>query len=173
MNKNTPYIMGIDGGVGSLAVALLKLNEKNEACSIVDGTVRIFPAAASAAERRLQKSAMRQHKRKSKRLDEARELLAEVFGLKKDFHKRQEIKHSIGKTIYANSDQVVLWRGKAAAEKIEPLPLARVIYTLMHSRGIRLVRDSESGKMLQANKKMHENMLEGETFGQFLAKLHS
>ena len=176
MKKNTPYVtpyvMGIDGGVGSLAVALLTLDEKDRACSMLDGTVRIFPAAASAAERRVQKSAMRQHRRKSQRLAEARTLLAEIFGLEQDFHKRQEKKNAIGKMVYDNTDEIVLWRGKAASEKINPLPLARVLYLLMHSRGIRLVRDSESGKMLQANRRMREDMDEGETVGQFLAKQH-
>ncbi len=172
MKKNIPYVMGIDGGVGSLAIALLELNEKGEACSILDGTARIFPAAESAAERRVQKSAMRQHRRKIQRLAEARTLLGEVFGLDENFHKRQEQKDSLGKTIYGNTDEIVLWRGKAASEKIDPLPLARVLYLLMHSRGIRLVRDSESGKMLQANRRMHESMEEFDTVGQFLAKQH-
>ena len=172
MKKNIPYVMGIDGGVGSLAVALLELNEKDEVCSILDGTARIFPAAVSAAERRVQKSAMRQHRRKSQRLTKARTLLAKIFSLEEDFHKRQEEKNTLGKKVYDNTDEIVLWRGKAASEKIKPLPLARVLYLLMHSRGIRLVRDSESGKMLQANRKMHENMGKGETVGQFLAHLH-
>ncbi len=173
-NQKTPirYRLGIDVGVASLGIAVLKLKDSNNAATdepdytIVGGSVRTYPIPEGAAERREKRSMRRTIERRERRLDRLSSLLA-AHGMGR---KRKEVTKDI-----LDLSPIKL-RAKASREKIELAHLARALLHIARHRGSSAFREStikddkEARQTAEAIKTLREEMDDKgfTTYGQYL-----
>ncbi len=178
MTGNSDYILGIDVGVGSLGVAVIS-NEAGRGNRLLDGVARIFPASIGAVERRESRSGRTQNKRRRARLETVKKVLKRHLDITEDVFAKERSLHldKQGK----RSSSIVALRDKASRQHVPSEELARALYHIAKSRGIRLTRvtsDSETAASQrkentqsgEANRQMHAVMSENnlQTVGQYL-----
>ncbi len=169
------FRIGLDLGVESVGWAVLKHNEKNEPCQIVDLGVRAFDAAENpkngdslSKDRRKKRGLRRLIQRRHERIVQLRNYLYATFANKdkfKPYLNKNTENFDVGKNffdyIFSTYKEPVILRAKALDEKINDKELISVIYHLVRHRGFKSNRKSELKeeeggkvkKMLDSNQK--------------------
>ncbi len=80
MAKNYTYALSVDLGIASIGTALIRLDENDNALSILDAGVRIFETPIGAAERRASRQSRKTIRRRRQRLQSLRKFL-QIHGL--------------------------------------------------------------------------------------------
>lgn len=172
---DVPHDMGIDVGVASLGVALIKLDRNGEPARLLDGVSHAYRAPTAGAERRGIKAARDGYQRRNKRLKYLREKLATLLDLPRGFDQLP-----VGQTTPEQGTSRVRLRAGAIGEPLSADDLARAILHLARNRGLRLTRvpgDSEDALAKDERRKVKQSAqlalrmrqdLKGQTLGQFL-----
>jgi CRISPR-associated endonuclease Csn1 len=133
-----PYCLGIDVGVASLGLAIIKTEGYGKSLPappddfIPAGIVRTYPIPEGAEERRLKRGARRNGERETRRLDRLSELLA-AHGIG---YRRGKIPKEL-----LDVSPIKL-RAKASREKVELAHLSRALLHMARHRGSSAFRES-------------------------------
>jgi len=132
------YRLGVDVGVSSLGIAVLKLKDGGKPDSeepnydIFTGVVRVYPIPEGAAERREKRAMRRNIERRKRRLDRLSDILAT--------HGIGTPRKDVPKKILDLSP--IKLRAKASREKIELAHLSRALLHMARHRGSSAIRES-------------------------------
>lgn len=125
-----PYILGIDMGVASIGLALLKAAPDGRPFGILGGFVRTWPVPEGASGRREKRAMRRNLARRRRRLDRVRHILQEVGMLGSP----------------RSSTSPVALRAKASRMKVSKQELAEAILHITKHRGKPDMRRRPSGE---------------------------
>ena len=174
------YRLGIDLGTNSIGWAAVQLDEKGNACGVLDMGVRVFPdgrensrsddplGPSLAVNRRIPRGQRRRRDRYLKRRNELLDALTACGLMPSDAEARAEI---------AALDPYPL-RKRALEQRLSPYDLGRALFHLNQRRGFKSNRkanpkddEKESREDLTA---LQRKLREGEvrTLGEYLADLH-
>lgn len=162
------YRIGLDIGIASVGWCVMKHDENDEPCQIVDLGVRKFEPAekpdtgeSPSVERRIARGIRRNIRRKRERLDKIKALLqTQLLG---------------GKEIDFSPCDIYAQRMKALDEKIDDNSLARVIYSIAKHRGFKSnrkaeLKENETSKMKKAIEENSENIKQFRSVGEMYFK---
>lgn len=162
------YRIGLDIGIASVGWCVMKHNENDEPCQIMDLGVRKFSPAekpktgeSPAVDRRVARGIRRNIRRKRERLDKLKETLQSQL--------------LDGKDIDFSPCELYVLRAKALDEKIDDNALSRVIYSIAKHRGFKSnrkaeLKENETSKMKKAIEENRTNISKYRSIGEMYLK---
>ena len=133
------YVFGIDVGVASLALAVVRLDKQGQPAEIIDGITEIYDAPKGGAERRQFKSMRTQTQRRTKRLASLKARLSELLNIPAGFDDSNTLPDKKSPGEKHNNSRIRL-RSLGLSEELSPSDLARAITHIARNRGQRLSR---------------------------------